>query len=420
MKLVKQRNGLPKGTEGIPAGGIVLPPKNEFHSELFSIADWWVAHAVDDQHGGFYGEIDSDSNPVPEASKGIVLNSRLLWFFSALALRADADRSPNGKKYREMADRAFHYIIEHFTDTQHGGFYWEVDFRGAVVNDRKQVYAQAFCIYGFSAYFRLSNNSLALKQARTTFRLLEQTCVDLRHGGYIEAFSRKWGDIKDFRLSKIDRNYPKSMNTHLHVLEAYTALHCVVESEETAAALRKTIAVFEDHILDSDTLHLAMFMDFDWTVQSQEISYGHEIEYSWLVCEACHAIGDAALIQRHQHQATKIANQVMTRATGPSGEVLELDQNGESMKQKSIWWVQAEALVGYLNGYQISGDVRFLGALAAVWNFIQANHKTHRNGEWTWKAHVSDDEPSLDYLGGFWKGPYHNGRAMMELLRRIS
>ena len=193
--------------------------QQEFRNELIAIADWWVANTVDHAQGGFYGEVDANGQPVKTASKGIILNSRILWFFSEVALEID------NEAYRKTAKRAFDYLLNYFFDKEFGGVYWELDARGNPISDKKQVYAQAFTIYALSAYYRLTHDDRALTHALSCFDLLETKTVDRKRDGYLEAFTRSWGRVDDLRLSDKDLNLPKSQNTHLHVLEAYTSLN---------------------------------------------------------------------------------------------------------------------------------------------------------------------------------------------------
>ena len=385
---------------------------DEFRQELHAIAGWWIKHSLDEFRGGFYGEIDSSSVPCPDANKGIVLNSRLLWFFSELA------RTSGKTEHRNVANRAFEYLQKHFLDHEQGGYFWELDCHGQIVRDRKQVYAQAFCIYALVSYFRLTQDQSVLGQAMDLFRIVETQCIDPVQGGYIEAFSRSWGVIDDLRLSELDRNFPKTMNTHLHLLEAYTTLHVVVGSPETAAALQGCVMLFENRMLDPISLHLRMFLDENWTDHSQEISYGHEIEFSWLICEACEALGQDSLTDRIEPLAVRIATQVLQNATGTEGEVFEMHELGKPIDRESVWWVQAESLVGYLNAYQISSNPQFVSAFRRVWEFILNHHKRTPDSEWSWSP-GSTSSADARYLAGFWKGPYHNGRAMLEILRRF-
>jgi mannobiose 2-epimerase len=164
-----------------------------------------------------------------------------------------------------------------------------------------------------------------------------------------------------------------------------------------------------------------MFLDQQWTDHSVEISYGHEIELSWLMCEACQSLNDDALISQAEKDAVRIAGLSLGKAMCSGHGFLERIEFDKPVDSSRIWWVQAEALVGFYNAFQISNERQFLKATEDIWQFIQSQHKVSPKSEWLWS---SDDrelapESRAHYLAGFWKGPYHNGRAMLELLRRV-
>ncbi|MBU3023805.1 AGE family epimerase/isomerase [Aestuariibacter sp. A3R04] len=384
---------------------------HQVDAQLTAIASWWKRHSIDNEHGGFYGEVDNQSKPVRAASKGIVLNTRILWFFSEYA------RHTQLAEDRAMADRAYQYLTEYFVDQQYGGLVWELSASGAIINGKKQVYAQCFGIYALCSYFTLSQSEDALKLAQILFRLVENFARDHNAGGYIEACSREWGKITDFRLSEKDLNSPKSMNTHLHVLEAYTALHQVDASPTTQEALDHVMAVFLDRVVVQDKQHLALFFDMDWQSQFDRLSFGHDIEASWLLCEAAEVLQNPAVSERTQQVAIALAESCLRKGVASKGYVIdEYDSATETLGEHSHWWVQAEALVGFLNAYTLTGEQRYREVCDRIWRYIMAEHVD--DGEWLWLAR-SHGGKNQDYKAGFWKGPYHNGRAMLELKRRL-
>ena len=381
----------------------------ECDQELVAIADWWVAHSQDSLNGGFWGEVGEDNQPVPEATKGIVLNTRILWFFSEVA------RVIPDPLYRQLADRAWQYLINHFVDREHGGVFWELDARGQPLNTKKQVYAQAFAIYALVAYYQLSENPDALRQALSCFELLEHHTIDREREGYFEAFTREWGKIEDVRLSDKDLNYPKSMNTHLHVLEAYTALNRVHPVPVVAEALRYNIHCFDKYIIDRDTWHMRMFMDVDWKDFSPGFTYGHDIETAWLLVKALDSLNDPVLRERLLPDVIAIADTCLREAIGEHGQVIDAyDFASRRHLPEIIWWVQAEAMVGFLKVASLCGEQRFIDAAVNVWEFIKKYQIDHQQGEWLWASRLDKPHGQRNYKMGFWKGPYHNGRAMME------
>ena len=391
---------------------VFLPRQEDFMRELFRIANWWRDNAIDQLHGGFIGQINADGSCLAHAHKSIILNTRILWFFSELSLFLGIDH------YRQLADRAFNYIINYFDDRECAGVFWELDHRGKLVNGKKQSYALAFSIYALCAYYQLTSNSLALDKAKFYFKLLEAHALDSERGGYLEAFSRYWTPIDDMRLSDHDANMPKTMNTHLHLLEAYSALYKVDPSTEHAQALRRVITYFQDFFINTDTLHLRLFFDNQWSDHSKSYSFGHDIESSWLIWEAAQTLGDQPLLNQLQPLLIAMARVCVQEGLGRDGRVFdEFCFHSAKTRKESCWWVQAEAMVGFLNAYRLSGDADFVRAFSNVWSFVQAHYIDYDNGEWRW--HASTNLHNRKYKMGFWKAPYHNGRAMMEICRLL-
>lgn len=392
--------------------------KVEFNTELLSIADWWTNNTIDEKHGGFHGEVSVLNQPLTAANKGIILNTRILWFFSEASMETTG--APNNIKYRECATLAYQYIIKHFLDEQYGGVYWEVDAQGNPVNTRKQVYAQAFSIYALSAYFKLTKQREVLDHALRLFKLLESKAIDRQHDGYLEAFARDWSPIEDMRLSIKDLNYPKSQNTHLHVMEAYTALHDVYPNAEVKAALRYNIQMFDRFMINRDNHHLRMFLDMQWNDFSPGYTYGHDIEAAWLIAKALESLGDGGYSASLIPTLLKVAEVTLNEAVAGNGQLLNaFDFKTKSIDTSSMWWVQAEALVGFLFAYCESRDSRYLNAALEVWQFIKEHQIDHVNGEWFWLSDNGKTSGEEHYKVGFWKCPYHNGRAMMEAVRYL-
>ncbi|WP_276754140.1 AGE family epimerase/isomerase [Pseudoalteromonas marina] len=382
------------------------------YQELKSIASWWLDNSIDNINGGFIGEIDDKGNQIFHANKGIVLNSRILWFFSELAIKT------KNTAHTLAAVRSFNYIISYFDDAEFGGAFWELDCQGQVVNSKKQTYAQCFCIYAFSSYFKLTGSKLALCKAEQYFQLVEMHAFDNENGGYIEAMSQRWDSVEDFRLSAKDKNVPKSMNTHLHVLEAYTAFYQIKKDAQTKNALAGLLDVFIDNIVDSHSGHQKLFFDMKWNDLSEAFSYGHDIEASWLLYEAIEVLSDLRIAKKAYPVVLKLASSCLNEAIGSKGQVCdEFVFSTQTKSEQSDWWVQAEALVGFLNAYSLTKDKRYFDACIKIWDYIDQYHLDKSCGEWHWvsKNDLSFLQPR--YKVGFWKAPYHNGRAMMELCK---
>ncbi|MGD0018102.1 MAG: AGE family epimerase/isomerase [Candidatus Limnocylindrales bacterium] len=377
------------------------------------ILPYWATWAVDREQGGFFGALSCDGRPDPGADKGGVLNARILWTFSA-ALR----RRPE-PLYREMADRAFGYILEHFWDPEYSGLYWAVDHRGRRSQDRKQTYGQAFGIYALAEYFRATGVQEALDRAIRLFNSIEARAFDPIGGGYWEARGRDWEPIDDIRLSSIDLNAPFSMNTHLHLLEAYTTLALAWEDPRPREMLRALLELMLDRFVDARTGHLALFFDERWRSLSEVISYGHDIETSWLICEAADVVGDPSLQARARAAAVRMADAVLASGfDAERGGVYHERSSDGRLHTNKDWWPQAEAVVGFLNAYQISGRKEYLAAAIKTWDFVDAFVIDHQAGEWFTRVSREGvpvpDQTKVD----FWKCPYHNARAMLEIMER--
>jgi mannobiose 2-epimerase len=297
---------------------------------------------------------------------------------------------------------------------------WEADHTGKAHNTRKQTYAQGFGIYGFSEYFRASGNSESLETAIGLFENIEKHCFDSRFGGYLEALSDNWQPMEDMRLSAKDENYPKSMNTHLHILEPYTNLYRVWKNEQLAIQIKRLIRVFLDHIIDSETGHFNLFFDNDWTVRSEIISYGHDIEGAWLLTEAAEVLGDRELLKEVEVAAMSMTEITLMEGMAGDGS-LYYEKAGKDghLDTDRHWWPQAEAVVGLLNAWQISGDEKYLQKSMEVWHFIKNKMIDHRYGEWYWSVDNNGVPSTHQDKAGFWKCPYHNSRACMEAIRRL-
>lgn len=391
---------------------------SKFKSELLdilehNILEFWLNKTPDLKNGGFFGLINEGNKPVESSSKGVVLNTRILWTFSA------SYNYFKSEKYKILADRAYQYICDFFVDKKHGGVFWELDFKGNPINTRKQVYAQAFTIYSFAEYYKVSGQKDSLERAIAIYRLIEKHSFDSIKGGYLEAFKDDWSAIEDFRLSEKDLNAPKTMNTHLHILEAYTNLYKVWKDKGLQESLRNLIILFLDKFLDHRG-HLILFFDTNWKPIEDFCSYGHDIEFSWLLNEAALVLGDTDLIARTSATAVNIANIINSEAIAKDGGIMnEYNYSSHHLDADKHWWQQAEAMVGFYNAWQISKDEKFLDSMLNVWTFIDRNIVDHQNGEWFWKVDCFGKVYPEMEKAGFWKCPYHNSRAVLELVERI-
>ena len=373
---------------------------------------YWADRTIDRDHGGFVGQITGDNVVNPHAPKGAVLNARLLWTFSAAARVLDDAR------YRPLADRAYAYLLKCFWDPVNGGVFWMIDHKGVVLNPKKQTYAQAFAIYGLAEYYRLTGEPQSLERAITLFELLEQRAADPMHGGYFEAFSRKWSRLLDERLSSKDPLAAKSTNTLLHVLEAYTTLYRVWPTARLRASLTALIRCFLDVIIDAGTHHLASAFDAQWHPVSDVVSFGHDIEAAWLLTEAAETISEADLLAEVQDKAVRMTEVTLRGGTDDDGGLFNEATPSGLLDDDKHWWPQAEAVVGFVNAFQITQDERFLQAALHTWAFIQRTLVDARHGEWFFRVSRTGRPYDSEDKVGPWKCPYHNVRACLEVMTR--
>lgn len=387
--------------------------KTELEDELKNILTWWATNTPDNVNGGFYGKIDNDNHVVAEAPRGSVLNARILWSFSA------AYNHRPEPQYLLMANRAYQYISDHFIDNEQGGVYWSVDYEGNPLDSKKQVYAISFTIYALSEFYRASKTETARQKAIDLFYLLVEKAYDPVKTGYFEAFTKDWKPIDDLRLSAKDANEKKTMNTHLHVLEGYTNLYRIWPDKALGEHIGILLNNFFDHFIDKDTNHLSLFFDENWNRKGDLVSYGHDIETTWLLLEAAEIIKDKASIKKIKQIAIAIADATIKGLDFDGGLWYEYEPTEDSPVKEKHWWVQAETMVGFFNAWQISGDKKYLDIAIKSWVFIKDKIIDKRNGEWFWGIDENNAVMQSEDKAGTWKCPYHNSRACMEVIERI-
>jgi mannobiose 2-epimerase len=388
--------------------------RDQVNTELMgNILPFWMDRPVDRVNGGFYGAITNDLTIRNEIPRSAILCARILWTF------ASAYRKFGAPEYLSTAQWAYDYLIRVFWDDEYGGVYWSVDYQGNPVQDRKHHYAQAFAIYGLSEYFRATLDQQSLKLAQDLFHLLEKHAYEPIYGGYIEGSSRTWRKLEDMRLSTKEMNCRKSMNTMLHILEAYTNLLRVWDLPELKQQHKALIETFINKIIDPQTHHFKLLFDDQWHSLIPHVSYGHDIEGSWLLVEAAEVQGDIELLAQVQEIATQMAAAVYRRGRDQDGSLFyEGDPQGVIEAYKS-WWVQAEAMVGFYNAHQLSRQEFFAKAAQQCWAYIQTNLVDRTHGDWVKQRHPNGRIDDSIYKVGPWEGPYHHSRACFEILDRI-
>ncbi|HEX3890145.1 MAG TPA: AGE family epimerase/isomerase [Verrucomicrobiae bacterium] len=377
------------------------------------IMPFWCGPALDRENGGWMGWLSNDLKPDRSQPKGLIVNSRILWAFSAV------HQVKPEPIYRQMAECAFEFVMSRFWDADHGGAFWRLDDSGEVIDDSKKTYGQAFYIYAMAEFHRAFGTGVALERAKELFELVERHAHDAKFGGYFEVCNRDWSEAgPDARLSEKDMNEKKSMNNHLHVLEAYTNLYRVWKNPRVAERLRELIKLFETKIFDARTRHFNHFFDEQWRVRSDTYTFGHDIEGSWLLYEAAEVLEDAVLLKNVRAVALPMAEAVLSEGL-ENGALCYEGKDGKIIDHGKECWPQAEALVGFLNAFQLSGNTKFFAAAQHVWNFAENNLMDRVHGEWFWRITPEGKVDATLPKVSEWKGPYHASRACLETLHRL-
>ncbi len=385
--------------------------REQMRAEYANIMNFWISKMEDHEYGGFYGGRDKDGDLEPNAEKGAILNGRILWSFSTAA------RIFGRPEYKEAANRAYCYLRDFFYDKKNGGFFWSLDSKGQPIDTKKQAYAQGFCIYGLSEYYRMSQDHEALDLAMETYHLIEKHFRDPKYGGYTEALSADWKPMDDVRLSEKDENTPKSMNSHLHIIEPYANLYRAKADEEVRQSIIHCLDIFTEKIIDKKTGHFNLFFDMDWTVMSHIDSYGHDIEGAWLLYEAAEVINDKERMEKLKPICKRLTD--VTLAEGWDGDSIFYEKVNGHLDTDKHWWPQAEAMVGLTDTWRLTGDQSYLDKMALVWGFIRQHIIDTKKGEWLWRTNREGLDVYKDVKAGFWKCPYHNSRALIEVLTRL-
>lgn len=363
----------------------------------------------DEENGGFYGYLSYNLKLDKKAVKGCILNSRILWFFS------NAYMVLGDPSLLESAAYAYQFLKEHCVDDEFGGVFWSLTYDGKPEDTTKHTYNQAFSIYALASYYDASKNPEALEIAWKLYDLVESKCKD--EYGYLEAFTRSFEPEENDKLSENGVIAEKTMNTLLHVFEAYTELYRVTKEEKVAKQIRFMMDIIKDKVFNKEIGRQEVFFDRTWNTLIDLYSYGHDIETAWLVDRGLEVLDDEAYTNMLSPITKIITENIYNRAYIDHSLVNE-SENGV-VDTTRVWWVQAEAVVGFLNGYQKQGDKKFLDASVDIWNYIKKYFIDKRNGsEWFWSVkedHTPDEKPIVEP----WKCPYHNGRMCFEVLRRM-
>lgn len=367
----------------------------------------------DADYGGFYGELDFELNLNKKADKGGILNSRILWFFS------NAFTTIGNEEYLEYAVHAYRFLRDVFYDKENGGIYWSVTYDGKPADDSKHTYNQAFAIYALASYYGASREPEALKLAYELMDKVETACCD--EGGYLEAFDRAFGPVDNEKLSENGVMADRTMNTLLHVFEAYTELYRVDGSKVVAERMGQILDQYAEQIYNPKERRLEVFFDRNMDSLIDLNSYGHDIEASWLIDRGVEILGNPEYEKKITPINQALAAHIYSVARDTEGDEVSLYNECENgiVDTKKVWWVQAEAILGFLNGYQKDPSRKdYLETAGKLWDYIRDHMIDSRKGsEWFNELH-NDGTPIGKEIVGLWKCPYHNGRMCIEVINR--
>ncbi len=387
--------------------------KKQFQNHLENqLIPFWN-RMVDFEHGGFYGYADADGIPDKESTKSCILNSRILWFYSA---------AYNLLKQSELlknAEHAFLFLQNHFYDSRYRGVFWSVTADGSPLDTTKHTYNQAFAIYALSEYYKASQDKQALHLAYGLYHTIEEKCLD--EEGYFEAFSREFIPVSNDKLSENGVIAERTMNTLLHVLEAYTELYRADAFFQVGDSLREILRIFKTRVYNAEKEICEVFFDKEYHSLIALESYGHDIEASWLISRACEALDDKAYFEEMLPVIKGLAKGAYENGIDMKNHAMNNECENGTVSAKKVWWVQAEAVTGFYNAYQLQPEQTMYEQLSEqVWEYIQNYVIDQKTGEW-----FEDVEPDNQVKAGQalvhpWKCPYHNGRMCIEMIQRLS
>lgn len=367
----------------------------------------------DDTYGGFYGLVTQDLTVDTESSKGVILNSRILWFYSKAYITL------GDYTLLQMADHAYQFLAEHCYDNRFGGIYWSLQYDGTPEDTTKHTYNQAFAIYALSIYYQAGHKKEALALAYTLYDLIEEKCRD--EDGYLEAFHQDFTPASNEKLSENGVMAERTMNTLLHVMEAYTELYRADASPKVKNNLCQILQLFYEKVYNPDKKILDVFFDRDYRTLIDLESFGHDIEASWLIDRTCDVLGDADWHTKMSEITAALAEATYKHAYDTSFHALNNERENTTVDRQKIWWVQAESVIGFYNAYENHPECQEYQTVSEdIWKFICQHVIDTNSGEW-FESLDADGNPNREQaLVHPWKCPYHNGRMCMEMMERLS
>jgi cellobiose epimerase len=400
-----------------PSAGIYLRFAGEAEEILQKhILDQWFPRAIDRENGGFKESFSEDWTPGANSQKSIVYQSRLTW----LSARAAAHDKKRAEEYKNISRHGIRFLAEKQWDKRQGGLFWAVDNAGnpAVNGNYKHPYGLSFAIYAAAANYEVTGDNDALELAIKTFLWLDANSHDEKYGGYFEAIASAKGNSGNPMGARAGQ---KSMNTHIHVLEAFTQLYSVWPDKHLRKRTEEVLDICLNKIY-SNRGYLHMFSDADWTPGKAQDSYGHDIETGYLAVEAAEALG------KHDDQRTW----TVARNLVDHGLEFGFDKRhggfydvgsptGEDVATEKIWWVQAEGLNVLLLMHECFGkeSPEYWNAFVKQWDFIKKYQIDHAHGGWYPKVHEDGTPITGRPKSDSWTEGYHQGRSMMNVIERL-
>lgn len=384
--------------------------KNEIKNHLQKqLIPFWKS-LRDEQYGGYYGYMGMDGQIDKKAVKGCILNSRITWFFSqAYLLLKD-------ETILEEARHGFEFLKKYCYDEKFEGVYWSLTYDGEPEDDTKHTYNQAFAIYALSSYYEATKDEESIQIAEKLYEVIEQKCKD--EAGYLEAFTRDFKPESNEKLSENGVMASRTMNTLLHIFEAYTEFYKVTKREDVANKLKWILDIMADKIYNPDLQRQEVFFDLNYHSLIDLHSYGHDIETAWLIDRGLEVLED----EEYEEKIRPIIKNLTKKIYDIAFDGYSVSNECEKgvVDTDRVWWVQAESIVGFLNGWQKEGKKDYYEAAEQIWEYIKTNIiQENLGGEWCWlinkDGRVYEEKPLVDP----WKCPYHNGRMCIEVIRRL-
>lgn len=314
-----------------------------------------------------------------------------------------------------MAVHAKDYFITQFMDHKYGGVYWSLDARGKRLVDKAQLYAQAFGIYAMAEFYAATGDDEALKAAINIYHIVERHFADNVNGGYIEALQRDFKPLEDMRLSPRDVNCAKTTNSHLHLLEGYATLYRVWPDPGLRNRIVDLLDLMETRMTEPSTGHLHLYFDKDWKVIPGGISFGHDIETSWLALDCAMAVKDFRTVERTRALCRRLYAAGLKGLQRDGSLIYEVKADGTIVDDRH-WWVQAESVVGNLWAWKYLSEPEGFERAQRAWEFISDRLVDYDGGEWWWYCDAEGEVSRLADKAGEWKCPYHDVRMCLQVL----